>query len=61
MGGEKKEIRQQRDKGEIEGFMSLNNIEKGNSGVEVGQEQEGGRKGDKPDPKVLILIEYKEK
>lgn len=45
MGGKKKEIRQPRDKGEMEGFMSLISTEQGNSGVEIGQEQEGGRKG----------------
>lgn len=61
MGGKKREIRQPRDKGEMEGFMSLNSMEQGNSGVEIGQEQKGGKKGDNQDPKVLILIEYKEK
>lgn len=59
--GKEKEIRQLREEGEMEGFMSMNSIEKGNSEVEAGQEQEGGRKGDKQDPKKLMLIEYKEK
>lgn len=59
--GKKKEIRQLREEWEMEGFMSMNSVEKGNSEVEAGQEQEGGKKGDKQDPKELMLIKYKKK